>query len=75
MIDDLDFPKAPEGVTGATLRVDPDKVTLKETGWYLLTTLLKLRDSAPHTVRIGADAGFVCINIAPAVFRQKESMN
>lgn len=75
MIDDhveFNFPKAPEGITGATLRVDPDKVTLKETGWYLLTTLLKLRDSGPHTVRIGADSG---INIAPAVFRPKESLN
>jgi hypothetical protein len=69
------FPKAPEGVTGATIHIDPAKVPLKDAGWCLLTQLLELRDSGPHTVRIGADADFVRINIAPAVFRPKESLN
>ncbi len=73
MIDE--FPKAPDGVISAKLYINPDKLSLQATGHYLLATLLKLRDSGPHTVRIDADNGLVCINIAPAVFRQKESMN
>jgi hypothetical protein len=78
MIDDhveFNFHKASEGVTGGTLLIDPAKISLRDAGRLLLTVLLQLRDSGPHTVRIGADAGFVRINIAPAVFRPKESLN
>ena len=75
MIDE--FPKAPDGAISARLYIDPAKLSLQATGHYLLATLLKLRDSGPHThtVRIDAADGLVCIAISPAVFRQKESMN